>query len=185
MGIPALESGYIHKVSYSVSDYSKIAPFGTIYYNLFGGRTFGTLPYMLLDVAPGNEIYYYNKYAFNLMNRYEYLHDRYLGINFEHNIGSGLFRFVGITRKLKWRQFWSAKTLWGSLTQENKDYNMPPSSEYKFESLDGKTYLELGTGVDNIFKVFRVDFIWRVLPQPLPPEWAKQFGVFFSFRLTF
>lgn len=173
------------KVSLSISDYSKIPPYGSIYYNIFGGKTYGTLPFVLLDVAPGNEIYYYNKYAFNLMNRFEYLHDQYAGINFEHNIGNGLFRFIPLTRKLKFRQFWNAKLLWGSLSDPNKTFNMPSTSDYKFESLDGRTYMELGTGIDNIFKVFRLDFIWRVLPRPLPVEQVKRFGVFFSFRLAF
>jgi hypothetical protein len=173
------------KLSGSISDYKKISPYGNIYYNFFGGKTYGKLPYMLLDIAPGNEIYYYNKYAFNLMNRYEYLHDEYAGINVEHNIGNGLFRFIPLTRKLKFRQFWSAKALWGSLSDKNRDYNMPANSDYKFASLDGNTYLEVGTGVDNIFKVFRIDFIWRILPQPLPPEKVKRFGIFGSFRLAF
>ncbi len=181
-----LNSSYDYaKVSISISDYSKIAPYGTIYYNVFGGKTFGTLPFVLLDNAPGNEIYYYNKYAFNLMNRFEYLQDQYAGINFEHNIGNGLFRFIPLTRKLKFRQFWNAKLLWSTLTDENIALNMPVGSDYKFEVLDGKTYVEIGTGIDNIFKVFRLDFIWRVLPTPLPPERVKRFGVFFSFRLAF
>ena len=169
----------------SISDFKKIAPLGNVYYNFFGGKTYGTLPFMLLDIAPGNEIYYYNKYAFNLMNRYEFLHDKYAGINVEHNIGNGLFRFIPLTRKLKFRQFWSAKALWGSLSDENKKYNMPNGSPYLFSSLDGNTYLEVGTGVDNIFKVFRLDFVWRLLPQPLPPERSKRFGIFGSFRLAF
>ena len=173
------------KVSASVSDYKKISPFGNIYYNFFGGKTYGRLPYMMLDIAPGNEIYYYNKYAFNLMNRYEYLHDKYAGINFEHNIGNGLFRFIPLTRKLKFRQFYSAKALWGGLSDENKTFNMPAGSDYRFASLDGNTYLEVGTGVDNILKVFRIDFVWRVLPRPLPPEKVKRFGIFGSFRLAF
>ena len=74
-------------------------PFGSIYYNVFAGQTFGTNPYMLLDIAPGNEIYYYNKYAFNLMNRYEFVHDKYAGVNFEHNIGNGLLGFIPLLRK--------------------------------------------------------------------------------------
>lgn len=181
-----LNSSYDYtKISAGVSDWLKIPPYGSIYYNVFGGKTFGTLPYVLLDVAPGNEIFYYNRYAFNLMNRYEYLHDRYAGVNFEHNIGNGLFRYIPLTRKLKFRQFWNAKLLWGSLSNENKAYNMPPASTFSFESLDGRTYMELGTGIDNIFKVFRLDFVWRVLPRPLPPEGVKRFGVFFSFRLAF
>ncbi|MFM2361660.1 MAG: hypothetical protein RLZZ316_562 [Bacteroidota bacterium] len=172
-----------YKLFANVSDYLKIAPYGSLYYNVFAGKTTGTLPFMMLDVAPGNEIYYYNKYAYNLMNRWEYLHDRYAGFNLEHNIGNGLFRFIPLTRKLKFRQFWTLKGLWGSLSESNKQFNTSP--DYKFQSLDGKTYMEVGTGVDNIFKVFRMDFIWRLAPRPLPVERNKRFGAFFSFRLAF
>ncbi|MGV3656890.1 MAG: DUF5686 family protein [Chitinophagaceae bacterium] len=178
------KSGYdYHKLSASVSDYLKVAPFGTIYYNLFGGQTFGTLPYMLLDIAPGNEIYYYNPYAFNMMNRYEYLHDKYAGINVEHNFGSGLFRLLPLTRKLKFRQFWTAKALWGGLSAQNSALNM--SGSYPFETLNGRTYLELGTGIDNIFRVLRVDFIWRALPESRGKLYNDRFGVFGSFRVSF
>jgi hypothetical protein len=170
-------SGYdYHKLSLSVSDYLKVAPYGNMYYNVFAGRTFGTLPYMLLDVAPGNEIYYYNKYAFNLMNRYEYIHDRFAGFNIEHNFGNGMFRFVPLTRKLKFRQFWTAKALWGSLSPANRALNF--SNGYPFQALDGRTYLELGTGVDNIFKVLRLDFIWR-------PPTALDCSVRSAFRFKF
>ena len=181
-----LRSSYNYsKISGSISNVSKVPPYGTISFNVFAGRTFGTLPYLFLDVAPGNEIYYYNKYAFNMMNRFEFIHDRYAGVNFEHNFGNGLFRFIPLTRKLKFRQFWTAKALWGSLSPEN--YQLNANSGLNFRSLDGRTYLELGTGVDNIFKVLRVDFIWRVLPGSdgniaVP---SPHFGVFGSFRFTF
>lgn len=176
-----LKSSYDYtKISGSVSDYFKIPPFGSISFYIYGGKTFGTLPYMLLDIAPGNELYYYNKYAFNMMNRWEFVHDNYAGINVEHNIGNGIFRLFP---KLRLRQFWTAKTLWGGLSDKNKAFNFKQG--HSFQTLDGRTYLELGTGVDNIFKVFRVDFIWRVLPSTLPKDGDKTFGVFGSFRLVF
>lgn len=168
------------KVSASISGNLKTPPLGSISWNVYGGKTFGTLPYTLLDVAPGNEIYYYNKYAFNMMNRWEFIHDKYAGINLEHNIGNGIFRWFP---KLRLRQFWTAKTLWGSLTPANRALNFKQG--YTFQTLDGNTYLELGTGIDNIFKVFRIDFIWRVLPSSLPKEGDKNFGVFGSFRVVF
>ncbi len=175
-----------NKISASISDFSNIPPYGTLYYNVFGGRTYGKLPYMLLDVAPGNEIYYYNRYAFNLMNRFEYIHDRYAGINLEHNFGNGIFRLIPFMRKLKLRQFWTAKALVGSLSEENRLYNLDLNSNLpKFESLNDKTYLEVGTGVDNIFRFFRIDFVWRLSPTPLPVERAKKFGIFGSFRVAF
>jgi hypothetical protein len=138
---------------------------------------------MFLNIAPGNEIYYYNKYAFNLMNRYEYITDRYAGVIFEHNIGNGIFRLIPPTRILKFRQFWNIKMLWGSLSEENKALNF--TNGHPFEDLGGKPYMEIGTGVDNILKFFRLDLVWRVLPQPLPPESYKRFGVFGSFRIGF
>lgn len=168
------------KLSVSVSNYRKIPPLGSIYFNVFGGKTWGQVPYMFLDVAPGNEIYYYNRQAFNMMNRYEYIHDRYAGVNVEHNFGNGLFRFIPLTRKWKFRQLWTAKALWGNLSEANKKINF--SADYPFKSLDGKTYLEVGTGIDNIFKVLRVDFIWRVLPET---NATQRFGVFGSFRFSF
>ena len=178
-----LKSSYDYqKISASISNYKKIPPLGSLYFNVFGGRTFGTLPYLFLDIAPGNEIYYYNKYAFNLMNRYEFIHDRYAGINFEHNFGNGLFRYIPFTRKMKFRQFWTAKALWGSLSQQNQRLNA--IDKFSFESLNGRTYLELGTGVDNIFKILRFDFIWRVLPGS-PEVNHQRFGVFGSFRFSF
>ncbi|HEY0678560.1 MAG TPA: DUF5686 family protein [Chitinophagaceae bacterium] len=171
------------KISAGISNWRKVPPFGNIYFNVFGGKTFGTLPYMLLDVAPGNEIYYYNRYAFNMMNRYEFIHDQYTGFNVEHNFGNGIFRFIPLTRKLKFRQFWTAKGLWGSLSEKNQDLNFV--NGHPFKALNGKTYIELGTGVDNILRIFRIDFVWRVLPSPRPAKSSERFGVFGSFRLSF
>lgn len=173
-----------HKLFGSVYDYVKIPPYGSIYYNFFGGRTYGTLPYMLLDVLPGNEMYYYNKYAFSLMNRFQYITDRYAGAIFEHNFGNGLFRFIPFTRKLKFRQFYNFKFIVGDLSKENYDLNFN-NGYNSFRSLGGKPYMEIGTGVDNILKFFRIDLVWRVLPRPLPDNHIERFGVFGSFRLGF
>ncbi len=184
-GIPGVLGSTLtyNKIFASISDVIKVPPIGTVYYDFFGGKTSGVQPYPFLNIAPGNETYYYNKYAFSLMNKYEYLHDQFLGVNFEHNIGSGIFRFTGITRKLKWRQFYTVKLLWGHLSPENTAYNN--NADYQFRSLDGRTYMEVGTGVDNIFKFCRVDFIWHVLPSGQNLSYQQQFGVFGSFRFSF
>ncbi|HEX6191051.1 MAG TPA: DUF5686 family protein [Chitinophagaceae bacterium] len=168
------------KISAAISDYFKVPPFGSLSFIVYGGKTFGTLPYTFLDIAPGNELYYYNKYAFNMMNRWEFIHDQYAGVHIEHIIGNGIFRLFP---KLRFRQFWTAKALWGSLSDANKAMNFKEG--HSFQTLDGRTYLELGTGVDNIFKVIRIDFIWRVFPSTLPKQGDRTFGVFGSFRLVF
>ncbi|MGI8951406.1 MAG: DUF5686 family protein [Chitinophagaceae bacterium] len=180
-----LNSSYdYHKIDFTISDYVKLAPYGSLYYNVFAGKVFGTLPYQLLEIHPGNEMFYYNKYAFNLMNRFEYISDKFAGFNVEHNIGNGLFRFIPLTRKLKFRQFYTVKGVIGNLSDANKQLNFV--GNYPFRSLDGKWYMEVGTGVDNIFKFFRIDFVWRVAaPQTQPEQEVRDFGIFGSFRLSF
>jgi hypothetical protein len=116
------------------------------------------------------------------MNRYEYINDQYAGLIFEHNIGNGIFK-LPVLRVLKFRQFWNVKMLTGTLTPENKSLNFV--NGHPFTSLDGKMYVELGTGIDNILKFFRLDLVWRVLPQPLPENNYQRFGVFGSFRIGF
>jgi hypothetical protein len=107
----------------------------------------------------------------------------------EHNIGSGLFRFIPITRKLKWRQFYTVKSLWGSLSDKNDALNYIVDSVGNkfsaFKKLNGKTYIEIGTGIDNIFKVFRLDFVWRLSPSSAYAGKQNQFGIFGSFQLQF
>lgn len=183
-GFPGIgKSAYSYtKIAASVHDFIKISPYGSFSYKAYGGIINGALPFTFLENHPGNDIYYYNHGAFNLMNRFEYISDKYAGINMEHNFGSGLFRFIPITRKLKWRQFWNIKTLWGSLSQENQAIN---NSTGLFKTLNGKTYMELGTGIDNIFKILRLDFVWRLLPTALPANKTSRFGIFGSFQFQF
>lgn len=182
-GFPnVLHSSYAYdKLHLSISDHLKIAPYGDIYYNIYAGKTFGTLPYQMLDILPGNDWNYYSKYAFNLMYRFEYLTDQYTGINIQHDIGSGLFRYIGPTRKLKLRQFWETKIVIGDLSNTNKHLNFVPGSSFK--SLDGRPYIEVGTGVNNIFKFFSVDFVWRLAPQASSVVQSKRFGVFVGFKI--
>lgn len=180
-----LNSGYEYKkVSISVADNIKIAPLGSLYYNVFAGKYFGTLPYPLLEIHPGNEFHYYNKYAFNMMNRFEFISDSYVGLNLEHNIGGGIFNYIPYVKKLKLRQFWTGKILYGSMSDANKTLNL--NKGYPFRTLEKDPYIELGTGISNIFQIFRIDFVWRVSPKLLPNEsHDKYFGIFGSVRFNF
>ncbi|MBK8493962.1 MAG: carboxypeptidase-like regulatory domain-containing protein [Chitinophagaceae bacterium] len=170
------------KYSLTIKDYMKISPYGTISYKVFGGKITGAMPFTNLENHPGNDLFYYGRNVYNLMNRFEYLSDQYAGVNVEHNIGSGIFRFIPVTRKLKWRQFWTVKALWGSLNNENNIINNKTGT---FKTLNGRSYVEVGTGIDNILKVLRLDFIWRLSPAPSFAGTKSKFGIFGSFQFQF
>ncbi len=170
------------KYSATIKDFMKISPYGTLNYKIYAGKTSGAVPFPFLENHPGNDLYYYNSNVFNLMTRFEYLSDQYAGINVEHNFGSGLFRFIPITRKLKLRQFWNVKTVFGSLSDQNIAINNKLGT---FKTLNNKAYIEVGTGIDNILKVLRLDFVWRLSPTTVPSGNNFRFGVFGSFQFQF
>jgi len=171
------------KINANITGNLKLAPLGSVSFKLYGGYINGNLPFLYLENHLGNDIYYYKSNSLNLMNRFEYLSDKFAGINIEHNMGSGIFKFLPITRKLKWRQFWNIKSLWGDLSDENKKIN---GGELYFKSLNNNNYTEIGTGIDNIFKVFRVDMVWNLTSTKiitLNP--TNRFGIFGSFQIQF
>jgi hypothetical protein len=173
------------KLSFSISDRVKIAPLGSVYYQVFAGKYWGgALPYLLLEIHPGNEFYAYNSVAFNMMNRFEFVSDQYAGFTIEHSLGGGLFNYIPYFKRIKLRQFWTAKGIIGSLNAENQALNS--NKGFPFRTLQGNPYIELGTGVENILQLFRIDFVWRVTPKALPDEpREKYFGIFGSVKLNF
>lgn len=175
------EYGYT-KLHASIKDNIKISPYGDLSLKLYGGKVIGAVPYPMLEIHPGNNLYYFMPSAFNLMTRFEYISDKYAGLNVEHHFGSGLFRFVPMTRKMKLRQFWNAKILKGSLSAENQALS---NANNYFKTLNGTYYAELGTGIDNILKLLRLDFVWRISPNPPSNTATSKFGVFGSFQFQF
>ncbi len=181
----------------NITQTARIPRWGKINYMIYGGNIFTgqSLPFMLLEMHPGNEIYYYNKQSFNLMNRFEYVSDRFAGINLEHNIEKKLLNLVPFMRKSNMRQFWNFKSVWGDLTDMSRALNrIEYYNEYRLRSLRGGFYTEVGTGFENIFKLLRIDFVWRNaplrnIPAGLNPNLFKSntndFGVFGSVRLQF
>lgn len=180
-----------------ISQNTRIPRWGKINYMLYGGKIFTDkgLPFMLLENHPGNEVYYYSKQAFNLMNRFEYISDQYAGINFEHNLEKKLLNLLPFMRKSNMRQFWNVKAVWGELSTASRVLNrIEYFSDYRLRSLRGGVYTEIGTGIENIFKILRIDLVWRHAPvRNIPPginpnlykSAIQDFGIFASVRVQF
>lgn len=180
------------KIHAGVEQKVRIPNFGVLTYNAYAGKIYGdSLPFMLLELHPGNEVYVYNKNGFNLMNRFEYYSDLYAGFQIEHNFEKKLINLVPFLRKTKMRQFWTLKGVWGEMNSANRIFNRTELGPYQLRSLKERFYLEYGTGFDNILKFFRIDFVWRQAP-PYPANYSpsrmqpiQNFGVFGSVRFQF
>jgi len=137
---------------------------GQLSYTINAGLTNGILPVILLDVQKGNDTYYYNKYAFNNMNRYEFATDKYASLSMQQNFGSFPFKYVPLLKKLKWRSLITFKGVMGTMSEANKIANgyYDTSINYHFTIPDKTPYMETGVGIDNIFHLIRIDAVWRL-----------------------
>ena len=72
----------------------------------------------------------------------------------------GLFlNRIPLLRKLKWRELATAKVIYGRLNERHAQVMDLPDFT---TTLSNKPYAEVSVGIENIFKVIRVDALWRL-----------------------
>jgi hypothetical protein len=147
---------------------------------MMAGLTPSTVPYPVLRAHLGNQTWFMTMSAFNMMQFFEFVSDRYATVNYQHNFeGLGL-NSVPLIRKLKLRFVAQGNLLVGQVNKRNidliPDLNADGKKVAGFTALDPrKPYAEVGYGVENIFQLVRVDFIHRLTYLNNPG--ARNFGV--------
>jgi hypothetical protein len=158
----------------------QLGPLGFMRYTVNGGQIFGTLPYPLLAIHAGNETFYYDDIAFNTMNYFEFISDRFASVFVEQHFEGLFFNRIPLFRRLKWREVVGAKALVGSLQQKNRDAMELLPFMY---DLSGGPYAEVSFGVENIFKFLEVDMIRRLayLDHENTRKWAYRLKMNITF----
>jgi len=168
-----------HRVAINVSKRIRLTPIlGYTDVNLSAGKIFGILPYPLMELHGGNETYMFDPYAYNMMRYFEFASDQYVSASAEHHFNGLFLNRIPLLKKLKLRELAGIKGVWGSINDANRNVLIFPSS---LKALNNGPYLEANVGVENIFKIFRIDALWR-LTYPLPRS-IDNFGFKFSFQL--
>ena len=156
---------HYRKASLNVNDRIRINPFGYTDYILEAGRVFGIVPFPLLELHGGNETIIYDPLAYNMMNYYEFASDQYFTFQVFHHFDGFFLNHIPLMRKLKWREVVAGKYLVGSISKKNSDFNT--NNEHllfptTLTSLNRGPYYEASIGIENIFKIFRIDALWRL-----------------------
>ncbi len=181
LGIPDLLNGeyHFHRLQFGIRHWFNVFSFGWSKYILETGKIWGTLPYPLLKIMPGNETFLFDEYAYNLMDYYEYLSDAYLSLYYTHHFDGLFLDRLPLMRKLKWRTVAHARGVIGTLTSANKNYSEFPAIMGDLQ----RPYYEAGVGIENIFRIFRVDAIWRLTHRQ--ESNVDNFALFLSFWFSF
>ena len=149
-------------------------------YSLEVGKIFGVVPYPLMELHGGNETYVYDAFSYNMMKYYEFASDKYASVGLFHHFEGLFFNKIPLIKKLKWREVITAKALWGSANDKNKNVLIFPTT---LHALGAEPYTELSAGIENIFKLFRVEALWRTTYKRAKA--SDNFGVKVGFQLAF
>jgi hypothetical protein len=177
-----------HKIQLEFIHKLRLGGLGESKYTLRGGYIIGQVPYLLLENHVGNESMFYTSGAFNTMNYFEFVSDQYASFHYEHYFQGLLMNKIPLVRKLKWRLLGTANILYGSLRQENIDIISPVDHDGNptvgFSQLDPSIpYVELGYGIENIFKFMRVDGVHRLTYRDNPEARKFTLKISFQFKL--
>jgi len=168
-----------HKLELNYRHWFNIYPFGYSEYTIDAGKIWGELPYPLLKLHEGNETYFFDQYSFNMMNYYEFVSDQYISVYYSHFFDGFFLNKIPLLRRLKWREVVWGKGAIGTLEDKNKAMMPFPSTLYALN----QPYFEVGAGIENIFKLLRIDAIWRLSHLDHPN--VSEFGIRASLQIKF
>lgn len=160
----------------------KTGPLGVGNLTFSGEYVFNTLPYPMLTLHLGNQTPIYTSLTYNLMDFGEFVSDHYMSVQYRQYLEGFLLNRIPLLNKLKWRLLATTNIIMGGMRQANRDLISPvsPTGEPTLPTGyfdNAKPYVEVGYGVENIFKFLRVDFIHRL--SYIKPD-TRTFGILFS-----
>lgn len=172
----------MHQLKLRLEHNVRMNKLGFLLYRIEAGKTWGTLPYPFLQTPIANQLVLNDDVAFNLLNYLEFVTDQNISVQAEHHFEGLLFNRIPLINKLKWREFIFWKMYYGTLTKANSSgiYNFPEITKNM-----NQPYYEVGFGIENIFKISRIDFTWRLNYLDTPGEQVWYFIVKPSFYFKF
>ena len=87
---------------------------------------------------------------------------------YEHNFGGFFLGKIPLLKRLQWRETGTFKMAYGTISDHNNGtVGNPDMREATLLFPEGmsdlnRPYVEMGVGIANIFRVFRVDCFWRM-----------------------
>ena len=157
------------------------------------GAQWNTVPFPLLNLPMANLSYItQNNESFNLIDNMEFLNDRYASLALSYDMNGKLFNRIPLIKKLKWREMFRIRGMWGTLTDKNNPYKSSNPDLFLFPMRDGMPtshvmghtpYIEASVGIYNIFKLLHIEYVRRLTYTDIPG--VKKGGVRFMILMIF
>jgi len=162
LGIKGMLDGEytFHRADLGIKQWFYTGNFGWGEYEVLGSKVWGNVPFPILLLPAANESYGSTDQAFNTMNFAEFVADETVTLKYTQHFDGYFFNKIPAIRRLKLREVVFFRGIVGRLSDGNLNNqkvdflpNMNPLT---------KPFYEAGVGIENIFKIFRVDYVFRL-----------------------
>ena len=175
-----------HRTDIGIQKRFWFSAFGYVDLITKAGKVWNKVPYPLLILPNANLSYTIQPESYTNMNAMEFISDEYASWDLTYYMNGNLLNRLPLVKKLKWREVFCFRGLWGHLTDKNNPMNggdglyLFPDGSY---TLGKAPYMEASVGIENIFKFLRLDYVWRLNYRDHPGIQTK--GVRFMMRMSF
>lgn len=142
---------------------------------LKAGKVWNKVPFPLLITPNANLSYTIQDESFWLMNAMEFFNDEYASWDLTYYMNGLIFNRLPLIRKLNWREVVSCRGIFGNLSDKNRPDVLNTGELFKFpyendeyHYLGSDPYVEVAFGIENIFRVLRIDYVRRLTYRQLP-----------------
>lgn len=177
----------VNRTEVAVSKLFRLSFLGELETELSGGHVWCRTVFPELFIPNANLSYTIQPGSFALMNPLEFINSSYVALHATYNARGALFNLIPGVRRTGLREVVSFSGLWGRLDRRCRPadntmlFAFPSGSDVQTMT---KPYMELSVGLDNIFRVLRVDYVWRLNYRHVPYAIDRS-GVRVALHFTF
>lgn len=162
----------LNRTELSVSKQFDLFIAGRLYLDIAAGHVWGSSPFTELLIPHANLSYTIQRGTFALMNPMEFINTSFVSWHATWQLRGALLNLIPVVRRAGLREVVSFCGLLGhrSRRAEPTLANMLPllPADINTTQMSGRPYMEISAGLTNIFKLFRVDYVWRLSYRDVP-----------------
>lgn len=153
-----------------------------------GGHVWSSSPFMSLHIPNVNNSYIVQPRSFALLNPMEFITSSFVSFDFVYMANGAILNYIPLVKKLKLREVFGFRGFWGRLDNKSNPEFHPELPQFPLGTatmkLNHGPYMETSVGLENIFRILRVDYVYRINYRNVPYK-IDRHGIRIAMHITF